>query len=100
MKLSFPQKRETQSSVDFLPQPSRGPSLPLAQPGLLCRGSHSAPPSKLPQGLNVPSLLALRGNSEHNLPGKKGDRPCLRLRVGFTEGGIDVPLAKSKAEQV
>lgn len=71
--LSFPYKRETQSSVDFLSLPSRGPSLTRDQTALL--GQPFSPRAELPQDLHVPSLPALRGSSKHYLPGRNAGGP-------------------------
>jgi len=81
--LAFPQKWDTQSSVDFLPQPSTGPSLTWAPAAL--QGSQSAAPLNSHRTSDAPALSALRGSSEHTLPGEKVGRPCLWLRLSFTE---------------
>lgn len=85
--LRFLQKWETQSSIKFLPQPRRGPSLEEA-------GAATQPPAELPQGFrrSLEATLSWEG-----WPGPASQGLGLQRLHGGGGGG---PLAKSKEEQV
>lgn len=98
MKLYLPRKSGTPKALLISCRIPVGDPLSHG-PRQLCRGSHSATPLVSHGTSDVPSHSALKGSSEHDLRGKKVGRPCLRLRLGFTEVALLPPWPRVRRSQ-